>query len=149
MTNKLAGILDAQLKQKTAMDVGTDVHARLKNVHCDENGTWHGDADIVAHISGIPELAELMGPMSKPEVPIAGKIDGRFVSRRLDRLYVNVDAKKVVVLDYKTDKNKQQYYKKYIEQLNEYSTLLKQIFRLFDVRCKILWLNDFTLENLD
>lgn len=149
MTNKLNDILLAHDRQQMAMNAGTSMHARLCRVFCDETGAWHGDADIVSRIQSVSELVELMGPLSKPEVPIAGYIDGRFVSRRVDRLYVNPDTKTVVILDFKTDINKQLYYAKYVEQLNEYRTLLKQMFRSFSVQCKILWTNDFALENLD
>lgn len=149
MTNKLDEILNAYNRQQIAMSAGTNMHARLCGVFCDAAGNWHGDKDVVARIKNIPELFELMGPYSKPEVPIAGTIDGRFISRRIDRLYVNPDTKTVVILDYKTDTDKKIYFQKYVEQLNEYRALLKQIFRHFNISCKILWTNDFTLENLD
>ncbi len=149
MTNKLSAILNERQRQQIAMDSGTNMHARLGKVFCDVSGIWYGDADLVSRLSVVPELTELMGPLSKTEVPIAGKINGRFISRRVDRLYVNRDTKTVVVLDYKTDTNKKTYYQKYAEQLNEYRKLLKQIFRSFDIRCKILWTDDFTLENLN
>jgi ATP-dependent exoDNAse (exonuclease V) beta subunit len=149
MTNKLSAILNERQRQQIAMDSGTNMHARLGKVFCDASGIWYGDADLVSRLSVVPELTELMGPLSKTEVPIAGKINGRFISRRVDRLYVNRDTKTVVVLDYKTDTNKKTYYQKYAEQLNEYRELLKQIFRYFDIRCKILWTDDFTLENLN
>ena len=149
MKNKLDTILNAAHKQKVAMDTGTSMHARLCKVFCDTNGKWHGDADVIARILTMPELTELMGPLSRAEVPIAGKINGQFISRRVDRLYVNPDTKTVVILDYKTDINKKMYYQKYLEQLDEYRELLKQIFRSFHISCKILWTNDFTLENLN
>ena len=149
MTNKLTDILNTLEKQKVAMNSGASMHSRLCRVCCDASGVWHGEPDIIARLSCVPELCELMGPLSKPEVPIAGTVDGRFISRRVDRLYVNDVTKTVVILDYKTDTDKKIYFQKYVEQLNEYRALLKQIFRHFNISCKILWTNDFTLENLD
>ncbi len=89
-----------------------------------------------------------MGPLSRAEVPLAGHIDGAFLSRRIDRLYVNETAKTVIVLDYKTDIDRKQHYEKYRVQLTEYYKLLKEFFPMFNIKCKILWLNDFTLENV-
>ena len=103
---------------------------------------------MIKQISTNPELIEIMGPLSKTEVPIAGFINGKFISRRIDRLYINHDAKKIVVLDYKTDTDKNLFKQKYNEQLNEYRQLLKQIYNNYSVTTKILWLNDFTLENI-
>jgi ATP-dependent exoDNAse (exonuclease V) beta subunit len=57
-------------------------------------------------------------------------------------------AHKVVVLDYKTDVNKNLFRKKYTEQLKEYYLLLKQIYKNYSIECNVLWLNDFTLENI-
>ena len=94
------------------------------------------------------ELCEIMGPLSRAEVPLAGYVDGAFLSRRVDRLYVNEHTQTVVVLDYKTDIDKKRYYEKYRVQLTEYYKLLKEIFPMFNIKCKILWLNDFTLENV-
>ena len=53
-----------------------------------------------------------------------------------------------MVLDYKTDTNRNLYREKYRVQLMEYYKLLKQIYPDFNIVCKILWLNDFTLENI-
>ena len=89
-----------------------------------------------------------MGPMSKTEVPIAGVINGRFISRRIDRLYINQNTKTIIILDYKTDIDKNVFREKYIDKLTEYRELLKQIYNGFSVSCKIFWTNDFTLENV-
>ena len=147
MTNKLHELIEKQIHSKYATDAGRNVHVRMQHVFCTQNG-WVGDKDIVLRICNNPDLCELMGPLSKTEVPIAGEINHKFISRRIDRLYVNNINKTVVVLDYKTDIDKKQFFKKYVEQLNEYRELLKQIYPNFDIRCKILWLNDFTLENV-
>jgi ATP-dependent helicase/nuclease subunit A len=130
-----------------ATAAGTDMHAQMAKIRF-QNGDFVGPADIVSKIKTHTELSEIMGPLSRTEVPLAGYVDGVFLSRRVDRLYVNRDTKTVVVLDYKTDANKKKYYEKYRVQLMEYYKLLKEIFPNFNIKCKILWLNDFTLENV-
>lgn len=130
-----------------ATAAGTDMHAQMAKIRF-QNGDFVGPADIVSKIKTHTELSEIMGPLSRSEVPLAGYVDGVFLSRRVDRLYVNKDTKTVVVLDYKTDANKKKYYEKYRVQLMEYYKLLKEIFPDFNIKCKILWLNDFTLENV-
>lgn len=149
MTNRLNELLSQKESQRMAMNTGTNLHSHLGRVFFNSDGAADGDADLVARVAKIPELVELMGPNSKTEVPIAGVVNGRFISRRIDRLYVNNATKTVVILDYKSDTDKKMFYKKYREQLNEYRELLKQIYRHFNISCKILWTNDFTLENLD
>lgn len=147
MKTKLYELVNNQTRSKYATGTGLGVHAQMQHVFYGPSG-WVGDEYIVSHIKNNSELCELFGTLSRTEVPIAGTVNGKFISRRIDRLYVNKDTKTVVVLDYKTDKDKKIFYEKYIEQLNEYCALLKQIYRHFKVQAKILWLNDFTLENI-
>lgn len=149
MTNKLQQIVNSQEQQQCAMRAGVAVHQRLGRVCFYPDGSATGNADIVSKLRLNPELVEIMGILSKPEVPIAGFVKGKFISRRIDRLYVNTDTKTVIILDYKTDKDKEQYYTKYTEQLKEYREILKMIYRHFCIQCKILWINDFTLENIE
>ena len=147
MTNKLQSLINQKTHANAAVDTGTAMHTKLQNIFFLPDGIV-GDADIVQKIADIPELCEYMGPLSKTEVPIAGIVNGNFISRRIDRLYVNKKTKMIVVLDYKTDVNRDMFLKKYIEQLTEYRDLLKQIYPDFNIKCKILWLHDFTLENI-
>lgn len=147
MTNKLEQILSAKTHQEHATATGRAVHAKMSHVFYTPNG-WTGDLDIVKKLSSISDLCELFGHLSRTEVPIAGYVNGKFISRRIDRLYINHDTKSIVVLDYKTDLDKKLFYKKYIEQLTEYRALLTQIYHGYHIECKILWLNDFTLENI-
>ena len=126
---------------------GVEIHSLLAHiVFC--NGDFIGDEKIISRIKENRELREIMGPLSRPEVSLAGYVNNTFLSRRIDRLYVNLDTKTVMVVDYKTDADKGLYYEKYRVQLSEYSELLKQVYPGFVVRCKILWLSDFTLENV-
>ncbi|MBQ6736337.1 MAG: hypothetical protein IJQ90_02515 [Alphaproteobacteria bacterium] len=147
MTNKITDLINKNLHSDYATATGRNVHAKMQSVFYTPNG-WTGDENIINKLSNIPELKEFMGPLSRTEVPIAGTINGKFISRRIDRLYVNNDIKKVVVLDYKTDTDKKVFFEKYRVQLKEYYELLKQIYNGFNIECKILWLNDFTLENI-
>ena len=145
--NKLNVVMRDIESKKFATKRGKDVHTRMSKI-CFYNGDFVGDEEIISKIKNNPDLYEFMGPLSRAEVPLAGYLNGVFLSRRIDRLYINEKAKKVVVLDYKTDIDKILYYEKYRLQLNEYRELLKQIYPDFNIVCKILWLNDFTLENI-
>ena len=147
MTNKLQSLLNAKKQTSVATGIGVTMHAKLQSVFFLADGAI-GDNDIINAVSNVPELREYMGEKSRTEVPIAGIVNGVFISRRIDRLYVNEQTKTVVVLDYKTDTNRNRFYKKYIEQLTEYRDLLKQIYPDFNIHCKILWTHNFTLENV-
>ena len=122
-TNKIQDLISAQTSAEYATRTGRVIHKKLQSVFYPD-----GDSDLIKQISTNAELIEIMGPLSKTEVPIAGFIKGKFISRRIDRLYINPDTKKIVILDYKTDTNKNQFKEKYQEQLNEYCKLLKQIY---------------------
>ena len=145
--NKLNKIICDIESAEFATTTGTDMHARMSKIKF-QNGDFVGDKEIISKIKTDAELCEIMGPLSRAEVPLAGYIDGVFLSRRVDRLYVNKNTKTVVVLDYKTGTDRKKYYEKYRMQLTEYYKLLKKIFPNFNIKCKILWLNDFTLENV-
>lgn len=145
--NKLNKIIHNIESAEFATATGTDMHARMSKIKF-QNGDFVGDKEIISKIKTNTELCEIMGPLSRAEVPLAGYVDGAFLSRRVDRLYVNENTKTVIVLDYKTDINRKKYYEKYRVQLTEYYKLLKEIFPNFNIKCKILWLNDFTLENV-
>ena len=147
MTNKISDLISKNSHAEYATRAGQKMHAQMQRVFYTTHG-WIGELNIVNRVSRIPELMEFMGPLSRAEVPVAGTVNGKFISRRIDRLYVNYDTKKVVILDYKTDIDKNLFFEKYCEQLKEYYELLKQIYNGFDIQCKILWLNDFTLENI-
>lgn len=144
---KLHKIIQNLETQRFATDSGTTAHNKMQNIFFTQNG-WTGDTKITAKLAMIPEATELFGPLSKTEVPIAGYINGKFISRRIDRLYINPKAKQIIVIDYKSDTDKRVFYDKYRAQLHEYYELLRDAYPDFDIQCKILWLCDFTLENL-
>jgi ATP-dependent exoDNAse (exonuclease V) beta subunit len=147
MATMLNDLISVRTHQEYATASGRRTHAQMAHVFYTKDG-WTGDAELIKQISGIPNMSEFFGPLSRTEVPIAGYVDGKFISRRVDRLYVDDMAHKVVVLDYKTDVNKNLFRKKYTEQLKEYYLLLKQIYKNYSIECNVLWLNDFTLENI-
>ena len=148
MMTRLQDLIQTNEHQEYAIATGRNIHKHLQKIFFDARGISNSDDELVKKIKTIPCLIEIMGPLSRTEVPVAGYIDGKFISRRIDRLYINKNTKNIVVLDYKTDVDKNIFYKKYVEQLTEYSKLLKQIYNGFSISCKILWINDFTLENI-
>lgn len=142
----LNDILIAHDAAKYATDAGKKMHTRLQRVVL--GNELRGDQELIAQIHATPGLAEFFGTNSKTEVPIAGTINGRFISRRLDRLVIDGAAKTVSVLDYKTDINHRMYYEKYIAQLREYVSLLRAIYPGYKISGYILWTHDFLLEKV-
>jgi ATP-dependent helicase/nuclease subunit A len=88
-----------------------------------------------------PDHAALFGMESRAEVPLAGIINDRTVSRQVDRLCL-VDNQ-VWIVDYKTNRppplNKTDTPRPYRQQLAEYRALLREIYPNRAVRCFLLW----------
>lgn len=147
MTDTLRELLNAHESQHFATDVGTRMHAKMQCITISDNET-HGDADIIANIKSHPELLPFFAPAAMTEVPVAGTIRGRFVSRRIDRMVVNHDAKTVLIMDYKTNVNPDAFRNLYHAQVGEYMDLLCMIYPGCDVRGFILWTHDFSLERV-
>ena len=147
MTNNLRDLLAAQKKQKFATDAGTLAHSKMRRVIIDTN-IEQGDPKLIQQVRSIPELLPLFSKMAKTEVPVAGIINGKFGSRRIDRMMIDDTSKTVVFLDYKTDINKENFRDKYIFQMREYAKLLRDIYPNYVVRGHILWLHDFVLETI-
>lgn len=143
----LHDILNQCERTRFATDAGTQMHKRLQRVTIDGDKT-SGAPDVVARISAKSELLPFFCIAAKTEVPIAGMIKGRFVSRRIDRLLVNTLDKTVSVLDYKTDINKTINRDKYIAQVHEYVALLQAVYPDYKIAGYILWTNDFSLEKI-
>lgn len=148
MTDNLREFLSAREKQKFAQDSGTGQHLKMQRIIIGGN-IEEGDADLVSRIKSNPALLPFFSPESRTEVPIAGLWQGKFISRRIDRLIVNEAQKTVLFLDYKTDINKDAFHDKYIYQIKEYAGLLRGIYPDYLVRGFILWLHDFELEKID
>lgn len=143
MTTKLRNFLDEQNRRNIATSYGTDFHNRLQNVHLENNND-----KFVQRILNNPNLARLFDNLSKPEVPIAGTINGTFVSRRIDRLRIDTTSKTIDILDYKTDINHDARRAHYVAQLGEYKKLMSQIYPDFKIMCFILWTHDWELEQI-
>lgn len=143
MTHKLSDFLDDINRRNIATSYGTDFHNRLQNIQI--NNT---DDKLVQQILTNNDLARLFDALSKPEVPIAGHINGEFVSRRIDRLRIDETNKTIEILDYKTDTNHDARRRHYIAQLDEYKKLMSEIYPDFKITCFILWIHDWTLERI-
>ncbi len=130
-----------------ATDAGTHMHTKLKHVRIASNDAT-GNPDIIKKICANPTLTKLFGPDSRTEVPVAGVLNGRFVSRRIDRLLINHADKCICILDYKTDIDKTERHAQYVSQIREYATLLRAIHPDYHTVGYILWTHDFSLEKI-
>ncbi|MDE5615858.1 MAG: hypothetical protein K2I81_03440 [Alphaproteobacteria bacterium] len=128
-----------------ATDAGTKMHERLRKITIDTDTTC-GDSALVENIRANKNLIEYFSPAGRTEVPVAGTINGKFISRRIDRMIIDPDAKVVKILDYKTDTDRNIHRGKYKAQLREYRELLREIYPDFSIVTAILWTHDWTLE---
>ena len=130
-----------------ATETGTQMHAYLHAEVIDDD-TNRGHPELVSKILATPRLAEMFSPLSRTEVPIAGTIHGKFISRRIDRLLIDNTTKTITILDYKTDTTRATHYNDYVTQVNEYAALLHAIYPEYSISGYILWTHDFSLEKL-
>ena len=140
-------LLNTQSQTKYATTTGTNMHKVLQFIRIPTKNT-EKYPDIVNKIKSNPTLAAMFAPNYQTEVPIAGTINNKFISRRIDRLCINHNTQEITILDYKTDTNKQTFYIKYIAQINEYAELLHKLYPEYKIRGYILWTHDFSLENI-
>ncbi len=143
----LNNILNNITQEQISTDIGTKIHAILQHITIDNKHTI-GNIDYINKIKQTPNLKKFFSSDSKTELPIAGTINGKFISRRIDRILINHEAKTIDILDYKTDITHDKYYNKYKTQINEYILLLQQIFPNYMINGYILWTHDFLLEKL-
>ena len=148
MTQILKDFLTGAKNKDFATRNGTQMHAILRHVVVDENNGDFGDVDIIKIIKNKPELQPFFASNALTEVPIAGKINGVFISRRIDRLLINRDTKTIDFIDYKTDINKHEFIERYKKQLQEYTQLLCSAYPNYKINGCILWLNDWTLDKI-
>ena len=147
MTQTLKKFLTGAKNKDFATKNGTRTHALLQHIVIDDN-ICQGDKDIIAVIKTKPELQPFFVAAAQTEVPIAGKINGCFISRRIDRLLINHNTKTIDFIDYKTDINKTEFIEKYKKQLKEYSELLHSAYPGYEINGYILWLHDWKLEQM-
>ena len=101
-------------------------------------------AEVMAILEN-PAIAELFGPNSRAEVPIAGTIETqngpRIISGQIDRLVVTGDA--VLIVDYKTNRppplTPDATPPVYLRQMATYRAALAGVFPGIPVRCVLLW----------
>lgn len=144
---KLRDIISQTEHKKIATNTGKKMHVKMQQIVID-SAFCHGDNELCEKISQHPELTRFFAPESKTEVPIAGYINGQFISRRIDRLIIDDVNKTIDILDYKTDTNKNEFIDKYTAQINEYATLLRDIYPQHTIHGYILWLHDFELTKI-
>ncbi len=88
-----------------------------------------------------PDFADIFGPDSRAEAPIAGRIGDRVIAARVDRL--RVDASGVLVIDYKTQRpppaTAAEVPGVYLKQMAAYRAALRAIYPDRPVRCALLW----------
>ena len=147
MENDIKKILDDYDRKNYATNVGNNMHIRLGQIEIDGDYT-RGDDDLIQKIMSTPELPPLFSRAAQREIPIAGIINNRFISRRIDRMLINHTTQVIWILDYKTDTDKNTNRTKYIAQLHEYTSLIRQIYPKYRIYRLILWTHDWTLEHI-
>lgn len=147
MSNKLNEILSEIKRADYATDTGRKLHAKMQKIKSGDTES-RGNDELIAKITKNPQLMKFFTPTSRTEVPIAGNINGKFISRRIDRLVIDDATKNIYVLDYKSDTDKTAYRDKYAAQIREYIALLRDAYPDYTVRGYILWLQDFELVEI-
>ena len=98
-----------------------------------------------------PDYADLFGPGSRAEAPVAGVIGDTAISGRIDRLVVGPD--RVKVLDFKTNRpppaQPGDVSPVYLRQMAAYRALLEKIYENQSVECVLLWTDGPRLMPLD
>ena len=147
MTQNLTQFLTGAKNKNFAIKTGTATHTILQRVIIDTDYVV-GEKDIVNAIKQHPNLLPFFSKTAQTEAPIAGIIHGHFISRRIDRMLINHDAKTIDFIDYKTDTNKNTFIEKYTKQLQEYAELLCSAYPNYKIKGYILWLQDWSLDKI-
>lgn len=144
----LNNILNNITQKQISTDTGTKIHTLLQHITIDNDGTKIGNVEYIHKIEQVPNLKKFFSSDSKTELPIAGTINGNFISRRIDRILINHELKTIDILDYKSDITHDKHYIKYKSQIKEYIQLFQQIYPNYQINGYILWTHDFLLEKL-
>ena len=147
MTQTLRDFLTGAKNKEFATKTGTQMHADLQHVVIDSSGNI-GNIELIKIIQNHPNLKPFFVKDAKTEVPIAGLINGHFISRRIDRFLINKTTKTIDFIDYKTDINKNEFIEKYKKQLNEYADLLHFAHPDYKINGYILWTHDWELNKI-
>ena len=148
MTQTLESFLNGAKNKEFAIHTGTEIHAALQQIVIDEPNKNIKAQEFVDIILKRPDLKPFFSKKAKTDVPIAGIVNGIFVSRRIDRLLINHDTKTIDFIDYKTDTDKTAFITQYKHQLQEYNELLGSAYPNYKINAYILWLHDWSLERL-
>ena len=148
MKDRLQELLNKQNSTEYARKFGILMHAKLQNIIIDGDYEY-GDINLISKIKEQPNLTIFFRKNAKTELPIAGYINGKFISRRIDRIIIDSDNKTIKILDYKTDLDKSIRKDTYKAQITEYKKLICDIYPDYKVFSYILWTNDFCLEKCD
>ena len=88
-----------------------------------------------------PEFAALWRPGSLAEVPVVGRVGGKAIAGRIDRLVV--DEGRVTILDYKTNRppptRLEEVPELYLDQMAAYRAALALVYPGAEIRCALLW----------
>ena len=155
----LAGPQTPAARRVAAMARGVAVHALLQHLpNLPDSarrkaalGYLHAQPELTSEAVEIcasvlkilhePALEALFGPGSGAEVPLAGVVFGREIGGIADRVFIG--AEKIIVADYKTDRNPPLDItgipEKYRLQLAAYRAVLRQIHPGKPVRCVLIW----------
>ena len=142
----LNNIITAATQSEYATRHGTQMHVRLQKIT--QSDIISPTDDIAKFISANSELRKIFLDTSLTEVPVAGTINGRFISRRIDRMHIDHQNKTIKILDYKTDTDPNIRRSAYIYQIREYIDLVRAIYPDYNIYGYILWTHDFSLERI-
>jgi ATP-dependent helicase/nuclease subunit A len=88
-----------------------------------------------------PEFAALWGPGSLAEVSVVGRVGGKAIAGRIDRLVV--EQRRVSILDYKTNRppptRLEEVPELYLDQMAAYREALARVYPGSEIRCALLW----------
>ncbi len=147
MTLTLHDLIKAENQAAHATDAGRRMHAKLQAVVINDDNSY-GDPELIRRIKSCGAAAKFFGPDSRTEAPVAGYVNDKFISRRIDRICINHESGQIDILDYKTDVSRDAMRAKYIRQLGEYRTLISKIYPNYTIRTYILWTHYWELEQL-
>lgn len=148
MADDIRKIIQELEQLEFATGTGRAVHAKLRRIKIDNGVQTAGDAELGREIMRRPDVAAFFCSSARCEVPVAGVIRGKFISRRIDRMVVDDVSRTVRIMDYKTDIDKTALRDKYVAQIGEYKELIQKIYPDYNIRGFILWLHDWTLEEI-
>lgn len=132
-------VLENKKREDFATSRGSDIHHQLQFLDLNK------DCELARKIKSNQDIMKFFNTNSRAEVPVAGTINGRFYSNRIDRL-LKTDSG-ILFLDYKTDTDKSRL-PEYEKTMKIYAELLRAIYPMHAVHGYILWLKNFELEKL-